>query len=173
MGRSISGGFTLLELLVVLLLIGLVAGLAAPRWLAALPGVQLSTAARKTASLLRHAGDRAVSEQTLQQVTVDLAAGTLELFRLEPDIRLLPAEGPDSSEAPSQPVVLRMPAEIFIQRAENGLGQPEIDRLRIAFFPFGGNTGARVTLGNSQGRQLVVHLDFITGEVTINAAGEV
>jgi type II secretory pathway pseudopilin PulG len=161
-----------LELLVVLVLIGLVAGLAAPRWLAALPGVQLTTGARKTAALLRHAGDRAISEQTLQRVTVDLAANTLELARLEPDIRLLPPAEPGFPEASALPVVLPMPPEILILRAEDGLGQPQVDRLRIFFFPSGGNTGARVTIGNSQGRQLVVHLDFITGEVTINAARE-
>lgn len=156
----------------VLTIIGLVAGLAAPRWLAALPGVQLTTAARKAAALLRHAGDRAVSEQTLQRVTWDLATNTLEMARLEPEVSLLPAEEPDLSRAPSPPVVLPLPAEIFIRRAEDGLGQPQSDRLRIFFFPAGGNTGARVLLENSQGRQLAVQLDFITGEVIIDAAGE-
>jgi type II secretion system protein H len=170
--RRAGGGFTLLELLVVLILIGLAAGFAAPRWLASLPGVQLASGARKTAALLRHAGDRAVSEQTLQRVIVDLANHTLELSRLESDDSLLPPEDPALEGAASPPVVLPLPEEVFVESAENGLGQPQFDRLGVFFFPSGGNTGARLTLTNTRGRRLVVQLDFITGQVKIHSIGK-
>jgi general secretion pathway protein H len=161
------GGFTLLELLVVLVLIGLAAGLAAPRWLAALPGVQLTTAARKTAALLRYAGNRAVSEQALYQAMVDLEHKTVALSRLDTGGVLLPPGPTAPAQDHPPPEVLQIPAEISIAQAADGLGERQVERLKIFFFPGGGNSGGSLTLSNTRGRQLFIQVDFITGAVRI------
>jgi general secretion pathway protein H len=161
------GGFTLLELLVVLVLIGLAAGLAAPRWLAALPGVQLTTAARKTAALLRYAGSRAASEQALYQATVDLENKTVALSRQDTGGILLPPEPTASVQDNPPPEMLQIPAEVSIVQATDGLGERQAEQLRIFFFPGGGNSGGSLILGNTRGRRLFIQVDFITGSVQV------
>jgi prepilin-type N-terminal cleavage/methylation domain-containing protein len=57
-------GFTLFELLVVMLIISLIAALVMPQTAASLPGVRLKSAARAVAASLRYARSRAVYEST-------------------------------------------------------------------------------------------------------------
>jgi prepilin-type N-terminal cleavage/methylation domain-containing protein len=59
-----SGGFTLLELIVVLLIIGLMMALVTPRLIGSLTKMNLKTSAQKISSFLRYARSQAVSGQT-------------------------------------------------------------------------------------------------------------
>ena len=57
-----SSGFTLFELLVVILIISLISAFVMPRMAASLPGVKLKSTARAVAASLRYARSKAVSE---------------------------------------------------------------------------------------------------------------
>lgn len=157
-------GFTLFELLLVLVIVGLAAAVAVPRWVAAMPGVQLRTAARETAAFLRYAGQRAVAEQRVYRSVVSPAQHRLSMEAVDP----APPADPDgeADEAPSIPA-LRLPDAITVASALDGAGNPEPERLEVYFFPGGGNSGGRITLANDRGGRLVLILDFITGAVRV------
>jgi general secretion pathway protein H len=59
-----ASGFTLFELLVVILIISLISALVMPQMTASLPGVRLKSSTRAVAASLRYARSRAVYEST-------------------------------------------------------------------------------------------------------------
>jgi general secretion pathway protein H len=139
-----DGGFTLMELLVVLGILGLVLALAVPSLGRSLPGLQLQTDARTVAGALREARMLAIGGNRETRLVVDVEQRTLQLgegvVRLNPQlgISLLTA----ASEAPA---------------AETG---------GISFFPDGTSTGGRVTLSLGE-RQRHVVVDWLTGKVSV------
>jgi general secretion pathway protein H len=140
-----DGGFTLMELLVVLGILGLVLTLAVPSLGRSLPGLQLQTDARTVAAALREARMLAIGGNRETRLVVDVEQRTLQLgdgdaVRLNPQlgISLLTA----ASEAPA---------------AETG---------GISFFPDGTSTGGRVTLSLGE-RQRHVVVDWLTGKVSV------
>lgn len=159
-------GFTLFELLVVMLIVGLATAVVAPRWVAALPGVQLSTAARKTAAVLRYAGNRAAAEQQIFKATVSLWERRVSLYRIT-----LPTAGRETDpQADTDTLVsaYALPEDVTVASAVNGAGDPEPDRLNVFFYPDGANSGGQITLANDRDRRLVIHVDFITGAVRVS-----
>ncbi len=164
-----SEGFTLFELLVVLVIVALAAGIAAPRWVAALPGLQMTAAARKTAAIFRYAGSSAMAEQRIYSVSLTIAPGILALAPvMDPDDFGRSDESPESDGIKTY----QLPDDIVIQRAFNGMGEAASDRLTVFFYPDGGNSGAKLLLAGSRGRRLEIDLDFITGDVRIRDAAQ-
>ncbi|MGH7858971.1 MAG: GspH/FimT family pseudopilin [Candidatus Binatia bacterium] len=85
-----SRGFTLLELLVALALVGVLVAIAVPRVSAIIPGALLDQAARSLATDLRFARVKAIAENRRRRLVVELDRGA---YRVEAD-----AEGTFVSE---------------------------------------------------------------------------
>ncbi len=141
-----AGGFTLIELMVVLVIAGLLLTVLPPLFSAALPGVQLKGAAREVASALRFARDRAVTRQQESTLTLDLESR---------EYRVSGRERPYS--LPSG-----LDVELFTVRSE----QSDEDTGAIRFFPDGSSTGGRVTLMVGE-RSYAVDVDWLTGRVRV------
>lgn len=139
-------GFTLVELLVVLLIVGVLLALTPPALNRALPGLELRAAAREVATSLREARGRAIRANTEAVVTFDLAES---VYRLEGDERVH-----------------------ALDRAwELALVVGESERLgddggRIRFFPDGASTGGQVSLASGDNAYHVV-VDWLTGDVDV------
>lgn len=141
-----SRGYTLMEVLVVLAIVGLV--LAAIPLMAGdrRPGAETRAAAIEVASALRQARSRAVAQFRSEVFILDTEKHSYRIG----------ADGPEKT----LPEVLSL--SLFTARSEledEGTG-------RIRFFADGSATGGRVTLARDN-RQYVVAVDWLTGSVAL------
>ena len=143
---SRSRGFTLLELIVVLLLLGLLYGLTAPMLSAGSAGLEMKAASRQLAAGLRKARGVAVAERRDAVLELDVAQRTFSLTG-DPKIYSLPKQ-----------------LELSLFTAQSELVREETGGIR--FFPDGTSTGGRVTISAGTSQQWV-DVDWVTGRVTI------
>lgn len=145
-GLSRRRGFTLFELLLVLVLLGLMYGLAAPMLGAGSTGLDMKAASRQLAAGLRKARGVAVAERREAVLTLDLDGRT---FSLTGD---------------SKTYFLPKQLDLALFTAQSELVREKIGGIR--FFPDGTSTGGRVTISAGESKQLV-DVDWVTGRVTI------
>ena len=144
--RAGANGFTLLELLIVLAILGLTITLAVPLFARAMPGVEAKAAARDVAAMLRAAHSQAIAGNREVTVAVDLERRTVEL-----------AGARSQTIAAGIGIGLYTAAEELIDK---GAG-------RIRFYPDGTSTGGRVRLSAGD-RKYDVIVDWISGNVKID-----
>lgn len=141
-----SLGFTLLELLVVMVLIGLITAVAVPVAGAGIQTLRLQSGARHVAAALRLARGRAIRSQEIHLVSLDreqrrvtVSSGDLRFqrtFQLPPGVRLQEALLLDGT--PPRP------------------GRPVPERIDFYFSPSGLSQALEIRLVNSRGRSLRV-----------------
>ena len=137
-------GFTLVELVVVLALLALAYGLAAPALVRTVAGGELRIAARELTLALNQARAGAVVGGAPWRFTVDGLAGAYSFAQTR---RALPL---GMTIAAAVPDALRSSAHVAA----------------IDFFPDGSSTGGRVTLSARDGGRSAVSVDWLTGRVT-------
>lgn len=149
-------GFTLLEILIVLMLLGAAAVLVLPSFTTGLAGVELEAAARDFVTELKRARLAAVSTQQPRRVI------------------LMESEG---SEAPRRYLL----TDEYERRLEElslpkGIGFYDEDSgawpVVLSFYPDGTSSGGEVQLANSTGKRLKVRLDPVTGYAKVVRRGE-
>ena len=141
-----SEGFTLFELLLVLLLMGLLYGLAVPMLGTGSTGLDMKAASRQLAAGLRKARGIAVTERREAVLTLDVDGRT---FSLTGD--------PKTYSLPRQ-------LELALYTAQSELVREKTGGIR--FFPDGTSTGGRVTVSAGESKQHV-DVDWLTGRVAI------
>jgi len=141
--RSREAGFTLIEVLVVIVILGLAVALVAARGPARNAGLEARAAASDVVQTLRLGRSRAIAEDRPVAVTLDLPSHRMALdglFREAlPGWLPLAARMADGSE-PRRPV--------------------------FEFAPDGSATGGIIALGGG-GRRILVSVDWLTGRVDI------
>lgn len=142
-------GFTLLELLVVLAIIGLVLAFVPGFVLRGQSGLDVDVAARAIGDALRQARGRAVLENREQ------------VFALDVEERLFRASDQRA------PVQMDRDIELTFETARSELLSDTIGRIR--FFPDGSSTGGRIGL-TLHGQYAEVTVDWLTGLVSVNHA---
>lgn len=141
-------GFTLIELIVVLVLVGLVVALGAAAMSRQLPGQRLQQSARELASQLRYTRAQAI------------ASGESQLFTLDARSREWQAGGKRRGR-------LARDIEVVAVGARNEQQREGVAAVR--FFPEGAATGGRFTL--SHGRAAwQIDVQWLTGEVRVERA---
>jgi general secretion pathway protein H len=141
-----SRGFTLIELVVVLAILGLVMVLAVPAADRFMPGAELRAAARTVAAVLREARAHAIRDNREVPAVVNLDS---RIIWIEPAGR---------------PAQLGRRLGIALYTATSELVDEGTGRIR--FFADGTSTGGRVSLSND-GREYHVLVDWLTGRVRI------
>ena len=142
-------GFTLLELLAVLAIIGTVLAFIPGFMLRGQPGLDVDVAARTIADALRQARSHAVLQNRDQ------------LFALDVEQRLFRVAGQRA------PVQMDKDIEVTFQTVRSELLSERIGQIR--FFPDGSATGGRIGL-TLDGRHVEVEVDWLTGLVSVNHA---
>jgi general secretion pathway protein H len=142
-------GFTLLELVVVLIVMALVAVTAVPPLVGQLGSVQARTAAREVAAALRQTRSDAIG------ANVDLA------FAVDADARTYAIEGRPPHRLPIELAISLFTAES--ERLSRTAGA-------IRFFPDGSSTGGEIALASAAGTS-VVRVEWLTGQIRIDEGG--
>jgi len=142
----LQSGVTLLELLIVLAIMGFIAGIAVPMFSSGVSTTQLKSAASEVAAGLRLARDQAIAQRNETLWQIDVAA---RAFNVPPD-----------------PRVHHLPERIEIKlfAAQSDLVGDNLGAIR--FFPDGGSNGGRVTLAYGE-RKYEVDVDWLTGRIAI------
>jgi len=163
-----SNGFTLFELLVVILIISLVSAFVMPRMAASLPGVRLKSTTRAVAASLRYARSKAVFESTPYIALFD---NTQRLLAVEPIKKPIDAAGLNSIREILKPSELKkvyeFPNGIEFGVLNNNSADEDPDVFPIFFFPRGDSTGGKIVLRNLRRKQYTITVDTITGTVEI------
>jgi len=137
-------GFTIIELIVVLVIMVMAAAITGPNLVRGLASIQLKSAARDVASALRHSRSYAVITANESEFYLNLeknlysVSGKKKVYHLSDSVRLK-----------------LVTAESEITGAEEGA---------IRFFPDGSSTGGRVTL-EAEERKYHIDVNWLTGQV--------
>lgn len=139
-------GMTFLEILVVMALMALIAGIALPMFGPGVSTSALRSSARQVAAGLRQARSEAVAQRHETFLVIDVAGRRFKVDQQGAEHHL-----PDG-------------ISIKLFTAQNDLVDANVGAIR--FFPDGGSNGGRVTLAAGE-RKFEVDVDWLTGRVAI------
>ena len=142
-------GYTRVELLVVVGLLGAALAVGAAAMRSGLPGAQLRGEARELAAQLRYTRAQAI------------VTGTPQVFRL--DTRTRAWQAPNRRHGD-------IPREIAIVATGARIEQQAPDEVAVRFFPEGAATGGRIVLRRGDAAWQV-DVEWLTGQVTLRRAG--
>lgn len=160
--KKIDGkGFSLLELLVVLVIISLMSAMIVPRIGGTIEKMNLRTAANKIAASLRYARSRAVSEKKIYVASFDFDENRMVLFvdSLRPEKII---EGQEVL-----PQIYNLPEGAKLEMAESIKGEEETELFEVYFYPSGNSSGGKIILAGEKNRRYTLNIDFITGTVKL------
>jgi general secretion pathway protein H len=173
--NSIRSGFTLLELLVVLVVISLVSGFVGPRLAGSLTQLNLKTGSKKLASALRYARSQAASQCVAYVVLLnfeDRKATVQAQERDAPTEKEADVSEIDGDLRKERPKHFQLPEGIRFDRVVSGDEEWDAGAFSFAFYPDGGSSGGRVILADEKDRRYRIDVDFVTGIVTVKADQE-
>ena len=160
------GGFTLFELLVVLVIMSLMTALAAPRLVNSLSRLGAKTSAQKVSAALRMLRSKAATEKKTYLAVFQMEKR--QYFFKKPDSAFFGATQPES-EGPLERFSLsegvRFEKGVPVQGDVVTSGE-----FLIAFFASGGSSGGTVVLSGENDRRFSVSTDLITGAVKVSEA---
>lgn len=162
-------GYTLLELLVVLIIISLVSALVAPKLAGSLSSLNFKTTVKRVSSSLRYARSQATSEKITYGALLHMDKNRLLIIADSPlHTESLQEIIDDDEQMARASFVYDLPSEIKIEKAVSADGEVTSGFFSILFFPSGGSSGGEVELVDEKGRRSKITVDFITGSVKLN-----
>ena len=184
--RGIRGGFTLLEILLVVVIIGISAAVAVPTFARSFRGAKLRASARTVLGMHRNAQNKAILGQRYVAILFDQRKGTLEMVdQGNPerktdaffgdvggggtmgDVATGGAAPPESSAPPTV-------SSLTERRLEDGVkilsfrGGKEIDDLYyVNYFPNGMCEPFEIRLADDENRTTSIRVDGVTGRAKV------
>lgn len=138
-------GFTLIELMVVLAVVGLLAGVTVPQMGPAMAAARVKSSGRDVASALRHTRALAISQHQACRFFLDIQH---HVYRL--------CDGKKTYAIPPSLELKLDTAKILLGSGAQG---------SIEFYPDGSSSGGRVTIGYGR-RGIRLDVNWLTGMVT-------
>jgi len=154
-----AAGFTLVELLVVMILIGLILSLALPRFSGFGEGEQMRSAARHLAGMALEAHSQAVTETRPYFLCLNLGKGRYWLSQARPeknDVETVPVD--------ARPLPRGLVLEDIILPGEGMVREGVVS---FGFWPNGGNEAGTLHLKQESGQQMSLFLRPYFGRMDI------
>lgn len=158
-------GFSLIELVIVLILISLSIALVTPSLSRFSKRVELKTSAQKVSGILRYFRSESIQKGKIYQVLFD---SNLR------EIRVQAIEGEEKGEGETDPQKLfkkSYPLPGGVQMKEVNIPSPEFpsDLPTIEFYPNGGSNGGSIILDGQDQKGYRIKVHFLTGLVEVEA----
>ncbi|MBI5788185.1 MAG: hypothetical protein HZA78_04960 [Candidatus Schekmanbacteria bacterium] len=138
-----------MEMIIVMIIAGLLAALAAPRIGSSLSNLRLNTSARHLAAVLRNTRSKAIADKKTYPV----------VFAPEGNKYSYPGD------AKEKEVIL--PEDVQIKELRDEEGEDIAEAGQILFFPKGNSSGGRVTMTNEKEQVFYIKVETISGRVRI------
>lgn len=160
--RSPSGGFTLIELMGVIVVLGLIVGVVAVDWAALVPNSQLNAAVRELASTIQGARSDAIARNGTFTLAYDLEGGRYE-------VRSPYRPGGGMARNEEERIVVRngrLPDGVEFERIEVDGSAFVADSVLVHFDPLGRANGHSVALVQPRyGQRFTIEVIGLTGLV--------
>jgi general secretion pathway protein H len=149
MRRCQVRGFTLVELMVVMVIIALVMGMVATSMSRSISSAEARASTRKMVASLRYTRARAIIDKQEQ------------IFAVDTDNRSYKAPGREQVKLPED-------VDVTITTARSEVTSEAVSGIR--FFPDGGSTGGHIELTVNE-REYRINVAWLTGETSIERTG--
>ncbi len=174
------GGFSLIEMMVVLILIGLSMFLATPLLSGLSKTVELKGTAKKISAILRYCRSEAVNQGKVYQALFDLDQKQVYVQSIEEkeENEAATDEAKDESkdgikdqtkDEPGQKTYI-LPKGVEIKEVKSNSPEYPSDYAVIEFYPNGGSNGGTILLDSSDRKGYRIKVNFLTGIVEIEKA---
>ena len=140
-------GFTLVELLVVLAVLGLVMAVAVPRFAAGNPALSVRSAGGSLVAGLQSARNLAITENRTVRLEVDRAARAFDVDGRRRDL----------------------PGGVALTRPDLDDDREQAP-IEVRFFPDGSSSGAQIGVARGA-HQVVIEIDWLTGTIQVRQGG--
>jgi general secretion pathway protein H len=159
-----SRGFSLIELIVVLVVIGLSASLVMPSLSRFSKTVELKGAARKISAVLRYCRSEAVNKGQIYQIIFDSDLREVRVQKTEPSEE---KEQELRGKGKSVRQMYHLPTGINVKEVNIASPQYASDYPTFEFYPNGGSNGGSFLLSSEERGGYRIKVHFLTGMVTI------
>lgn len=161
-----SRGFSLLEVIVVLVLLSLSFALVAPSLSRFSKSVELKAAAKKVAAILRYYRSEAIHQGKVYQVLFDSDLTQVKVQPVESEGEEEP-EKKEGTSGTSTPIAFALPAGVQMKELKIESTQYPCDLPAIEFYPNGGSNGGDILLDTENQKGFRIKVNFLTGSVAI------
>jgi len=158
-----QGGFTMIELVVVLLILTLSAALVTPSLSRFSRTVELKAAVKKISGILRYYRSEAVYRGTVYQVLFNLETGEVKVQSVESEATA------EEEQKKEQKIAKRyvLPQGVHIKEIETPDPEFPSDLPTIEFYPNGGSNGGTLLLDAQDRKGFRIKVNFLTGIVEV------
>ena len=158
---SDRAGFTLIELVIVLVIIGIASGLVGIMIGRGSGGLEMKTVSKEISSVLRYARSHAVSEKKTYCLVINKEDSVLRLYAAKDETEN--KDDKENEEKEGLPVLTRpLPEDLLIS-----IDDDDSDVQYMEFFPHGNSSGGTIKLEKENGLTFFIDVNRLTGKIEV------
>lgn len=156
-----SRGFSLLELIIVILIMSLLAILVTPSLTRTISHMEVKSTAKKISAILRSCRNNAANKNRTYQVSLDSESRVVSVSSAE-----------EGEEKLTLEETYPLPKEIRMEKIDVGKTFFESSAPSFEFYPNGGANGGTAVIRGGENQGFSIGVDFLTGSVKVEPAKE-